>query len=268
MIKTALITGASSGIGKATAELFFERGWNVVATMRTPHAEREHPRWCTLPLDVMDDASIHCAVNDGIRRFGRIHVLVNNAGYALSGTFESISEAQIIRQFETNVFGLMRTSRAVLPHYRETGGGVIVNVASMGGRVCFPFYSIYNASKWAVEGFSEALQFEVEALNIRVKIIEPGAIRTDFYTRSADFSHDRELLAYNEIVDRATARMRKAGGAGADPDLVAKTILMAAQDHSLKLRYPVGDDARKLLGARRWLGDRATYKALRQRLLG
>ncbi len=267
MIRTVLITGASSGIGLATAELLFEKGWNVIATMRSHRANRNHPRWLTLPLDVQDEGSIQSAVTEGICHFGRIHVLVNNAGYGLSGTFESISEEQIRNQFETNVFGLMRVSRAILPHFRMQGGGVIVNVASMGGRVCFPFYSIYNASKWAVEGFSEALQFEVEAQNIRVKIIEPGAIKTEFYKGSAVFAHDRNLSAYNELVDRAIARMGKAGSAGADPVRVAEEILRAAEDHSLRLRYPVGDDAKRLLGVRRWLGDMATYKALKQRLL-
>lgn len=267
MIRTALITGASSGIGKATAELLFQQGWNVIATMRNPQPSPEHPRWLTTALDVTDAASIDTALAAAERHFGRIHVLVNNAGYGLSGTFESIDEAQIARQFETNVFGLMRSCRAILPHFRRQGGGVIVNVASMGGRVCFPFYSVYHASKWAVEGFSESLQFEVEALNVRVKIVEPGAIKTDFYSRSADFAHDRKLTAYNEIVDRASARMRKVGANGAEPELVARTILQAATDPSLKLRYPVGDDARRLLGVRRWLGDMATYKVMKQRLM-
>jgi NAD(P)-dependent dehydrogenase (short-subunit alcohol dehydrogenase family) len=267
MIRTALVTGASSGIGQATAELLFQQGWNVVATMRQPATARAHPRWLSPALDVTDAASIDAALAAAQARFGRIHVLVNNAGYGLSGTFESIDPAQIARQFETNVFGLMRTCRAILPHYRQQGGGVIVNVASMGGRLCFPFYSVYHASKWAVEGFSESLQYEVEALGVRVKIIEPGAIRTDFYGRSAEVAHDRALSAYNESVDRVTARMKKVGANGAAPEQVARVILRAATDDSPKLRYPVGEDAKRLLGLRRWLGDQASYQAIKQRLM-
>lgn len=267
MTKTVLITGASSGIGRATAELFFARGWNVVATMRTPRPTRQDARWLAAALDVTDADSIAAALQSAIGRFSRVDVLVNNAGYGLSGTFESIQEPQIARQFDTNVFGLMRTCRAVLPHFRDNGGGVIVNVASMGGRLGFPFYSIYSASKWAVEGFSESLQFEVEELNVRIKIIEPGAIKTDFYERSADFSNDRSLAVYNEVVDKVVARMNRIGAEGTAPERVAEVIMTAAEDTSSRLRYPIGRDAQILLRVRRLLGDRATYNALKKRLL-
>ncbi|MGH8679367.1 MAG: SDR family NAD(P)-dependent oxidoreductase [Burkholderiales bacterium] len=139
MNKTVLITGASTGIGRATAELFFERGWNVVATMRTPKPERQDPRWLSARLDVMDAHSIESAVKQAIDHYSRVDVLVNNAGYALSGTFESMDEAHIERQFQTNVFGLMRVTRAMLPHFREQHGGVLINVASVGGRLALAF---------------------------------------------------------------------------------------------------------------------------------
>jgi NAD(P)-dependent dehydrogenase (short-subunit alcohol dehydrogenase family) len=253
--QTVFITGASSGIGKATAELFFQRGWNVVATMRTPKSERTDPRWLVTPLDVTDAASIQAARDLAIAKFGRIDALVNNAGYALVGTFESISDASIARQFETNVLGLMRVARAFLPHLRGKGKGVIVNVASMGGRLTFPFYSVYHATKWAVDGFSESLQFELAPTGVRVKLIEPGAIKTDFYERSAEFVHDESLIEYNAIVAKGMAKMNKAGEKGAKPEIVAEAIFGAATDGSKKLRYPVGADAKSLLALRRFLPD-------------
>jgi len=255
MTQTVLVTGASTGIGRATAELFFDRGWNVVATMRAPRATREDSRWLMTRLDVTDADSVKAACEEAIARFGRIDVLVNNAGYGLTGTFESMDDAQIRRQFETNVFGLMRCSRAILPHFRAKGGGVLVNVASMGGRLTFPFYSAYHATKWAVEGFSESLQYELKPLNIRVKIVEPGAIKTDFYERSAEFVHVRGLTAYNDLVDKGMAKMNAAGKKGAPATAVAEAIWRAATDGSWKLRYVVGADAKGLLALRRFISD-------------
>ena len=264
MSKTVLITGASTGIGKATARCFLQQGWNVAATMRTPSKETELQRSekCILPaLDVTEAMTIKNAVNETLQTFGQIDVLVNNAGYGLSGTFESMGMAQIRRQFETNVFGLMAVTKAVLPYFREQGYGHLVNVASMGGRVTFPLYSVYHGTKWSVDGFSESLQFELRPLNIKVRIVEPGAIKTDFYDRSADFQHDRELTEYNEMVDQAMAKMNAVGDKGASPELVAKTIYKAANDDGWKLRYPVGSDAKSLLTLRRFISD-GLYQAM------
>src|SRR5712692_11691550 len=143
MAKTILITGASTDIGKATADLFFERGWNVVATMRKPDPSQNHERRLVTRLDVTEPVSIDAALNMAVARYGQIDALVNNAGYGLVGTFESMDKVKIQRQFDTNVFGLMRVTRALLPHFRANGGGVLINVASMGGRLTFPFYSVY-----------------------------------------------------------------------------------------------------------------------------
>ncbi|HSW13056.1 MAG TPA: SDR family oxidoreductase [Solimonas sp.] len=267
MSKTILITGASTGIGKATAELFFERGWNVCATMRKPASERQDPRWMVTKLDVTDPLSVDGAIKGAIAQFGRVDALVNNAGYSLVGTFESMDEARIQRQFETNMFGLMRVSRAILPHFRGNGAGSLINVASMGGRLTFPFYSVYHATKWAVDGFSESLAFELEPLGIKVKIIEPGAIKTDFYERSADFTHDRALSAYNELVDKGMKKMNKAGDKGAPPAKVAEAIWNAATDGTKKLRYVVGNDARGLLALRRLMTDEMYREAIKAQLL-
>ncbi|MGH8453137.1 MAG: SDR family oxidoreductase [Nevskiales bacterium] len=267
MNNTVLITGASTGIGRATAELFFQRGWNVVATMRTPKSERKDPRWLVTRLDVTEPASIEAAIQETLTRFGRIDVMVNNAGYPLVGTFESMDEARIRRQFETNVFGVMRCCKAILPHFRKNSAGVLINVTSMGGRVTFPFYSAYHASKWAADGFSESLQFELRPLGIKVKIIEPGAIKTDFYERSADFVHDRALAPYNGIVDKAIPKMNAAGLVkGAPPESVANAIYQAATDGSWKLRYVVGTDAKSLLVLRTLLPNSAYQAVVRGQL--
>ncbi len=254
MTKTVLITGASTGIGKAAAEKFLAMGWNVVATMRTPTASTlsAHERLMVTPLDVTDEKSIEAALITAKGRFGALDAVVNNAGYGLTGTFESMSDAQVRRQFDTNVFGLMAVSRHVIPLLRETRGALI-NVASMGGRTTFPFYSVYHATKWAVDGFSESLAYELAPQGIRVRIIEPGAIKTDFYGRSNEFVHDRKFSAYNDLVDRAFKTMNAAGNKGAPPAKVADAIVRAATDSGERLRYVVGTDAKGLLAVRRML---------------
>jgi NAD(P)-dependent dehydrogenase (short-subunit alcohol dehydrogenase family) len=215
MAQTVLITGSSTGIGKATAKHFRDQGWNVVATMRTPERETELKdagNVMLARLDVTDADSIQAAIDAGLARFGRIDAVVNNAGYGLTGSFESMTLERIRRQFETNVFGLMEVTRRILPHFRAHKAGTVINVASMGGRLTFPFYSVYHATKWAVDGFSESLQFELRPLGIRVKIVEPGAIKTDFYDRSVDLAHDRALSEYNALVDKAMRRMNRRPG--------------------------------------------------------
>ena len=266
MANTILITGASTGIGKATAELFLEQGWNVIATMRTPKDEQAHERKLVTRLDVLEQGSIDEAIRLGIEKFGRIDALVNNAGYGLVGTFESMSEGQIKRQFDTNVFGLMRLTNAILPHFRANKAGILINVASMGGRLTFPFYSVYHGTKWAVDGFSESLSYELGEIGARVKIIEPGAIKTDFYGRSADFTHDTELSEYNGIVEKGMRRMNAAGAKGAPASAVADAIWKAATDGSGRLRYVVGSDAKMMLGLRKLIGVRAFMATIRSQL--
>jgi NAD(P)-dependent dehydrogenase (short-subunit alcohol dehydrogenase family) len=271
MTKTVLITGASSGIGRATALYFQKRGWNVVATMRSPDRETDRDdslakldRLICLKLDVTDYQTITEAVAETISRFGAIDVLVNNAGYGMLGAFETSTPAQIQRQFATNVFGLMETTRAVLPHFRDRKQGVIVNVASIGGRVAFPLYSLYHSTKWAVEGFSESLQHELLAFNIRVKIVEPGPIKTDFYERSAERTSNPGFPAYDEFSDRILTKLNQIGTTGALPEVVAKTIYRASTDNSWKLRYPADRIAKQLLFIRKLLPDFLFTKIVRQ----
>jgi NAD(P)-dependent dehydrogenase (short-subunit alcohol dehydrogenase family) len=240
MSKTILITGSSSGIGRATAEHFQQRGWNVVATMRTPDKGADWAREHNLTLarlDVTDIATIRQAISATMTKFGKIDAIVNNAGYGLVGPFEASTPAQVERQFATNVTGLMNVTREIIPHFRERRDGVIINVASMGGRITFPLYSVYHGTKWAVEGFTEALLYELQPFNIRVKIIEPGPIRTDFYDRSMDLMKKPGLTAYDAFVAKAMPNMNKAGATAPGPEVVAKAIYRAATDGSWKLRY-------------------------------
>ena len=239
MNKTILITGASSGIGKATAIYFAQRGWNVAATMRTPEREQElvkYPNIKLFRLDVTSEESIALAITNAITAFGQVDVLLNNAGYGGVGVFEAATKEQIQQQFDTNVFGLMNTIREILPYFRERRSGTIINITSVGGIITFPIYSIYHASKWAVEGFAEALQFELRPFNIRVKNIEPGAIKTDFYDRSQVLFAKEGLTDYNAYETITVANTQEAGANAPGPEVVAKAGWKAANDSSYRLR--------------------------------
>ncbi|MEZ5307778.1 MAG: SDR family oxidoreductase [Pyrinomonadaceae bacterium] len=256
MEKVVVITGASSGIGNETARLFQSRNWRVAATMRNPEKSADLEKIVDLKLfklDVTDNDSIKSAFSDILAEFGRIDVVVNNAGYGLVGPFEGSTEEQISRQFETNVFGLMRVTKAILPYFREKRGGTIVNVASVGGRVTFPLYSLYHGTKWAVEGFSESLQHELRQFNIRIKIIEPGPIKTEFYERSMDIIKPENTDAYDGYVSRVLPKLEKAGMDAPGPEIVAEAIFKAATDRTFKLRYSA--NSKMLLTLRRILPD-------------
>lgn len=256
--KTVFITGASSGIGLETALYFYEKGWNVVATMRNPEKRQTPLHDKGLPdlihLDVQDDRSIQAAIQYTVDKYQAIDVLVNNAGYAVYGPFESTTPDQVQHEYGTNVFGLMAMTRAFLPLFRKQKKGVLINVASMGGRFGFPLYSIYNSTKWAVEGFSEALMYELKPLNIKVRLIEPGVIKTDFYNRSMDHADNTNLSeAYGQIIQRGKKSMGDAAiQRGTEPAAVAHEIYRAATDSGGRLRYTIGSDA-KLVSFLRWL---------------
>ena len=272
MRKTVLITGASSGIGQATALFFHDQGWNVIATMRHPEKRQTLLHEKGLPhlvhLDVMERASIQAAIQYAIEKFQKIDVLVNNAGYALFGPFEAASTEQIQKQFETNLFGLMETTRTILPHFRAQHDGVLINVSSMGGRIGFPLYAVYNSSKFAVEGYTEALQYELRPHNIRVKLIEPGVIRTDFFDRSMDRSDDASTAEpYREIMKSAD-NSNSANSKGTAPDVVAKVIYKAAQDRSRRLRYVVGSDAKLVNFVRGLVPEQWLFHIIRKYALG
>src|ERR1700742_3997985 len=211
MKQTIFITGASSGIGKETARLFQSKGWNVIATMRNPEKETELSALDNVlvsKLDVLDTATINNAVSEGIKKFGKIDVLVNNAGYGAYGPLEAFSRENIIRQFNTNVIGLLDVTRALLPHFRHNKGGIIINISSIGGKMTFPLGALYHGTKFAVEGLSESLSFEVEEFGGKVKIVEPGAIATDFVSRSVDISNDETLTEYQPLIAKFMAAVQ------------------------------------------------------------
>jgi NAD(P)-dependent dehydrogenase (short-subunit alcohol dehydrogenase family) len=234
--KTVLITGASRGLGAATAALFVEKGWNVAATMRDPLRPREAPMGdgvVVFALDVTDDASIARAVAAVRDRFGRIDALVNNAGYAVMGPLEGTSGAQLREQFATNVFGLAAVIRQVLPLMRAQRGGTIVNISSTAGRVAFPFEAAYAASKFAVEGLSESLRHELAPFHIKVKVIEPGNIKTGF-NRAAQWTEHDAYQPYLAGVRDYAADMEQTLP---DAAPVAAAIYRAASDGSNRFRY-------------------------------
>lgn len=260
MSKTILITGASTGIGKATAMLFHDKGWNVIATMRKPEAETDLSKLDNVlvtRLDVTDSASIRSAVAAGIERFGKIDVAVNNAGYGAFGPLEAFSMDGIRRQFDTNVIGLLEVTKAVLPHFRANKSGVVVNISSIAGKVTFPLGTLYHGTKFAVEGLSEALGFELGAIGAKVKIVEPGAIRTDFAGRSFDFTNDESLEEYQGIVQAITGGFEQVMENASEAKVVADVIYEAATDGTDQLRYTAGEDAKEYLANRKAVDDAA-----------
>ena len=269
MASTVLITGCSSGIGAATVRRFAKAGWNVAATLRNPSSvsfEDAGGTVATFALDVTDQASVDAAVAAASARFGAIDVLINNAGYGLFGPFESASEADIRRQFQTNVEGVFAVTRAVLPQMRERGSGVIINVASLTGLVAMPLYSLYAASKYAVVGFSESLSHELAPFGIRVKVIAPGSVATDFSGRSQMRTFEGDGGAYAGPIGKVLATFdANRGSAGSTAEQLADALFGAATDGSGQVRYVVGADAAALMQARKEIGEEALIGAIRQR---
>jgi short-subunit dehydrogenase len=243
MNKTILITGASTGIGEAIAKLFIEKNWNVVATARDiSQIKYEEDNVLKLVLDVTKTETIIKAVSNTLNKYGKIDVLVNNAGYGLVGVLESINEKDITAQLDTNVVGIVRCIQAVLPNMRSNRAGTIINITSMGGLVAFPLYSPYHASKWAVEGLSESLMYELAPLGIKVKVVEPGAINTEFYTRGMKHSWS-DIEDYKNFEKTGMTYMNKVGAKAAHPSIVAEVVYKATTDNSRRLRYTSGKDA-------------------------
>ena len=257
-MNTVLITGSSAGIGKATAKYFQEKGWNVVATMRTPEKETELTELenvLVTKLDVLDLDSIKSAFQAGIERFGKIDVVVNNAGYGAYGPLEAFPRENIVRQFDTNVIGLLDVTREALPHFRQNNSGILINISSIGGKLTFPLGALYHGTKFAVEGISEALNYELNQIGAKAKIVEPGAIETDFAGRSFDFKNDESMTEYQTI----TGNLMSSFGAileNASPaSLVAEVIYEAATDGTDTIRYLAGEDAKAMLANRLQVSD-------------
>jgi short-subunit dehydrogenase len=258
MNKTILITGASSGIGKETAKLFQSNGWNVIATMRNPENETELNQLenvLVAKLDVLDLDSIQNAFKEGLQKFGNVDVLLNNAGYGAYGPLEAFSRDKVLRQFNTNVIGLLDVTKTVLPHFRQNKKGIVINISSIGGKITFPLGSLYHGTKFAVEGISESLNYEVEQFGGQVKIVEPGMIATDFGGRSFDFSNDENMAEYQNIVSALMIAMPSMAQNASPASVVAEVIFEAATDGKNQLRYTAGEDAKMLMANRQKYDD-------------
>lgn len=262
--KVAVVTGSSSGIGYETALALARNGFRTYATMRnlakgkpiSEIAKKENLPLHLVKLDVTDDKSVADAIRTVKSDAGRIDVLVNNAGYGVMGPLEDLSMSEIKAQYETNVFGLIRVTQAVLPVMRKQKSGTVVNISSVGGKMALPFSSPYIGTKFAVEGLSESIAYDLGPFGIKVVIIEPGAIKTNFDSGMvvAQKSRNSSSLYYNTM-QKFEQSLRSIVEKGSPPSKVAKVILDAVNAQNPDLRYTVGDDAAFLVQKRKELSD-------------
>jgi NAD(P)-dependent dehydrogenase (short-subunit alcohol dehydrogenase family) len=269
MSKTIFITGSSTGLGRAAALLFAGRGWKVFASMRNPDKETElgaTPGVTLVKLDVTAPAQIAEAAAKALA-LGPVDVLFNNAGYGLAGAFEGATDAQLVDEINTNLLGVMRVTQAFLPAMRERRSGTIITTTSIGGLVTFPFNSVYHATKWGLEGWSESLAFELEPFGIRVKTVAPGGIATDFAGRSLVFTpHEAYMEAIGKTLAAFTNPDHRAAGSSAEQ--IAEVVYQAATDESDHVTFVAGEDA-KANYARRLEGGIDAFRAgVRQMFLG
>lgn len=267
MQKTVLITGCSTGLGNTAARKFANEGWNVIATMRRPDnsLEKEYPgRIKVLCLDVTKSETICSSIHEGIKHFGKIDTVVNNAGYGFGAVFEATPMEDIRAIFETNVFGIINVLREIIPYFRSQGGGTIVNVSSSIGIVAAPLRAAYASTKFAVEGLTESLFYELESQNILIRLVEPGFMTTtNFMTSPAAKHADNDIPvpeSYRQYHDLFMTVQDAPPSGVADVNKVAEQIYLAACDRSDKLRYPAGQDAELLIGIR-WSNPDTEYMA-------
>lgn len=268
MTKRIFITGASSGLGKATAILFAKKGWNVIATMRNPEKDNElgnYEQIDKLPLDVTNLEQIKSTVKKAIS-IGDIDAVFNNAGYGLAGPFEGATDEQITRQIETNLLGVMRVTKEFISYFRKRNYGIFVTTTSIGGLITFPFNSVYHATKWALEGWSESLAFELEPFGIKVKTVSPGGIKTDFAGRSLDMSRHE---AYDDMVNKVISVFSdpERQKHSSSPEQIAEVVYEAVTDGKDQLRYVAGKDAKMMYAQRMRLGDETFRKEIKNSFL-
>ncbi len=262
--KTVLITGTSSGIGKDAVKIFQAKGWNVIATMRKPEKETEinHLKNVMITeLDVTKPSTIETAIAKGIEAYGNIDVLINNAGFGMMGVIEASSEELMQRIFDVNVFGVIRTTKAILPHFRKKKNGLIINVSSIVGRACFPYQALYHSTKHAVEGFTEDSQYELKPLGINMKLVEPGGVNTEFLNsisltgNNGIEDYKAGLKKYFEAIQMYTERLSTS-------ESIAQVVYEATTDGKDQLRYLAGEDAHQVMGARQQMNDNAFYEMM------
>jgi len=269
MIQTIFITGASTGLGRATALLFAQKGWKVIATMRSPDKETELgkvPGITVMGLDVTNPAQIIETAKAALA-LGPIDVLFNNAGYGLAGAFEGATDDQLVNQLNTNLLGVMRVTQAFLPGLRAQGHGTILTTTSIGGLVAFPFNSVYHATKWGLEGWSESLAFELEPFGLKVKTIAPGGIATDFASRSLVFTtHPDYMEAIGKTMAAFANPDRRSNGSTAEQ--VADAVYAAVMDDADKITYVAGEDAKANYAQRLAVGIDTFRAGIKQMFLG
>lgn len=269
MAQTIFITGSSTGLGRATALLFAQNGWNVIATMRNPAKETELgsvPGVTLLALDVTKPLQIEAAAKAALY-LGPVDVVFNNAGYGLVGPVEGITDEQLVAEIDTNLLGVIRTTKAFIPSFRERGSGTFITTTSIGGHVTFPFNTAYHATKWALEGWSESLAFELGAFGTRVKTVAPGGIKTDFITRSlAVASHP----AYDAPIQKVWAAFGDPARAVhySTAEQIAEVVYEAATDDKDQVTYIAGADAKALYAQRLAVGAEAFRREIGKAFLG
>ena len=274
MDKVALVTGSSSGIGFETSLALAREGYYTYATMRDVKkgntikdvAKKENLKVEVLALDVDKDETIHNCVNQIVKEKNGIDVLVNNAGYGLFGCLEDISMEELKAQFETNFFGVVRMLQAVLPVMRKQKSGIVVNVSSVAGRIGFPVSPSYISSKFALEGLSESLRYELTPFGIKVVIIEPGVIKTNFMSSVKRAAKTDSV--YKEITNKVISGITMMAGMGTPAEEVAKTIMKAIKSENPLPRYSVGNDAAMFLEAKKMKTDQEFENYIKKELFG
>jgi short-subunit dehydrogenase len=267
MQKTIFITGASSGLGKAAAKLFQKNGWKVIATMRKPEEEKELtelPNVFVVQLDVMDMVKIKKTISE-VLKIHEIDVVLNNAGYGLIGPLEAFTDEQIQTQIQTNLGGVIHVTKAFVTSFRERKRGTFINVTSTFGLLGYPTCSIYNATKFAVDGFSEGLAYELAQFGIKVKVVAPGGMQTDFAGRSL---HGAMHTAYSELISKVSEGYSEDQVANySKATAVAEVIYEAAIDEKDQMRYIAGDDAIQLYNERLDLTPEGQFEKIRSQFI-
>ncbi|WP_460950515.1 SDR family oxidoreductase [Spirosoma daeguense] len=268
-MKTIFMTGTSTGLGKAAVKLFADKGWNVMATMRNPEKETELaniPNVTLMELDVTNPEQIKNVAAQAIES-GPIDVVFNNAGYGLAGPFEGATDEQIVRNITTNLLGTLRVTQAFLGHFRAKKSGLFISTTSIGGSIALPFNSVYHATKFGLEGWSESMQLELKRMGIGIKTVAPGGIATDFAGRSLDMAQHE---AYQEDLEKVLVVFqdpeRRANYSTAEQ--IAEVVYEAATDGKDQLRYLAGNDAKGYYARRQEVGQQAFSNEISQLFFG
>lgn len=273
--KVSVVTGSSSGVGYETALILARNGFLTYATMRNTEkgeslnsiAKNENIPIKILQLDVTDESSVNTAIKTIYDESRQIDVLINNAGYGLVGAFEDVSMEEIKSQFKTNFFGLIRVTQAVLPIMRNQNSGRIVNISSGAGRFGYPTGSIYVSTKFAVEGLSESIAYEVEPFGVKIILVEPGVIRTNFFNASTITKKSLNPVSpYFKMFQSMGSGISEMLENGSTPELIAKTVLDAVTSDNPKIRYPAGNDVKQWLESKKKMSDEDFFNMMKQNL--